>query len=54
MGIDWSSAGQIGGLGFGLVFVVLIVLAAAIWLVGLVVGRIGAEKAEASGKKKGE
>lgn len=41
MGIDWSLAGQIGGIGFGLVFVVLTVLALAIWLVGLVLSKIG-------------
>jgi Na+-transporting methylmalonyl-CoA/oxaloacetate decarboxylase gamma subunit len=46
MGVDWSLAGQIGGIGFGLVFVVLTVLALAIWLVGLVLSKIGSGKGE--------
>jgi Na+-transporting methylmalonyl-CoA/oxaloacetate decarboxylase gamma subunit len=54
MAIDWGFAGQIGGVGFGLVFVVLIILAIAIWLVGLVLKRSGADKGEAEEKKKGE
>ena len=43
MGVDWGFAGQIGGIGFGLVFVVLIILAVAIWLVGLIISRTNAE-----------
>lgn len=31
----WAQAWQIGGIGFGLVFAVLIALALAMWLVGL-------------------
>ena len=54
MAVDWSLTGQIGGIGFGLVFAVLIILALAIWLTGLVLSRIGTGKAEASGKKKGD
>jgi len=46
MGVDWGLAGQIGGIGFGLVFVVLTVLALAIWLVGLVLSKIGSGKGE--------
>ncbi len=38
--VDWGQAGQIGGVGFGLVFVILIILAVVIWLVGVVVARI--------------
>ena len=51
MGVDWGLAGQIGGIGFGLVFVVLTVLALAIWLVGLVLGKIGSGKGEAGSKE---
>ena len=51
---SWGQAGQIGGIGFGLVFAVLIILALAIWLTGLVLGKIGTGKAEASDKKKGD
>lgn len=50
----WAEAFKIGGVGFGLVFAVLIILAVAIWLVGLVLRRIGASEAEAEGKKKGD
>ena len=46
----WAQAGQIGGVGFGLVFLVLIILAVAIRVVGLVLGRTS----EAGDKKKGE
>ncbi|MBA7547228.1 hypothetical protein ES705_39635 [subsurface metagenome] len=53
MAVDWGFAGQIGGIGFGLVFAVLIILALAIWLTGLVLGKISTGKAEASDKKKG-
>ena len=54
MAVDWGFAGQIGGIGFGLVFVVLIMLALAIWLTGLVLSKIGTGKAEVSDKKKGD
>ena len=46
MGVDWGLAGQIGGIGFGLVFVVLTVLALAIWIMGLVLNKIGSGKSE--------
>ena len=54
MGVDWGFAGQIGGFGFGLVFVVLIVLALAIWLTGLILSKITASKGEVSDKGKGD
>jgi len=54
MAINWGFAGQIGGIGFGLVFAVLIALAIAIWLTGLIVGKISAGKTKASDKKKGD
>jgi len=52
MAVDWGFAGQIGGVGFGLVFAVLIILALAIWLTGLVFSRIGVGKPEVNNKKK--
>ena len=52
MGVDWAFAGQIGGFGFGLVFAVLIILALAIWLVGLILSKITTGKGEADDKKK--
>ena len=54
MAVDWGTAGQIGGVGFGLVFAVLIVLALAIWLTGLVLNKTGTGKVEISSKKKGD
>ena len=54
MAIDWGFAGQVGGIGFGLVFAVLIILALVIWLTGLVLSKISTGKAEASDKKKGD
>jgi len=54
MGVDWGLAGQIGGLGFTLVFVVLLVLALAVWLVGLIISKATASKGETGNKKKGE
>lgn len=46
MGVDWALAGKIGGVGFGLVFVVLIILAVVLWLVGMIF-----KKTEAGGKE---
>ena len=54
MAVDWGFAGQIGGIGFGLVFAVLIILALAIWLTGLILRSVGAAKPEAGEEKKGE
>ncbi len=51
MGVDWGLAGQIGGIGFGLVFVVLTVLALAIWLMGLVLSKIGSGRGETGNRK---
>jgi Na+-transporting methylmalonyl-CoA/oxaloacetate decarboxylase gamma subunit len=54
MAVDWGFAGQVGGFGFGLVFLVLIILAVVIWVVGLILGKIEAGKAEAEDEKKGD
>ncbi len=53
MGIDWGFAGQIGGVGFGMVFMLLIILAVVIWLVGVVLSKFSIGKGETSDKKKG-
>ena len=53
MAVDWGLAGQIGGVGFGLVFAVLIILALAIWLVGLMLSKTSPGKGETDDKKKG-
>ena len=57
MEIDWGQALQIGGIGFGMVFVVLTILAITVWLIGLLLMKMdaGHKKAAAgeivSGKK---
>ncbi len=53
MAVDWGFAGQVGGVGFGIVFVVLVILAVVMWLTGLVVRKIGTGKEETSNNKKG-
>ena len=52
MGVDWGFAGQVGGVGFGMVFLLLIILAIVIWLTGLVLAKIGTDKAEVSNNRK--
>jgi Na+-transporting methylmalonyl-CoA/oxaloacetate decarboxylase gamma subunit len=54
MAVDWGQALQIGGIGFGLVFVILIILALTVWLAGLRLGKIGTDKGEVSDKKRGD
>ena len=41
MPIDWGFAAKVGGAGFGTVFLVLMILAGAIWVVGKAVSRLG-------------
>ena len=54
MEVDWPYALRIGGTGFGTVFLVLVILAGVISLVGLVVRRMGRGKDEANSAQKGE
>ncbi|MFC2008313.1 OadG family protein [Chloroflexota bacterium] len=54
MPVDWGFAAQIGGIGFSLVFLVLIILAVAIWLVGIVLRKVSPPDSKASDKKKGD
>jgi Na+-transporting methylmalonyl-CoA/oxaloacetate decarboxylase gamma subunit len=44
MEIDWGYAAQIGGIGFGTVFLVLVILAVVITIVGLATRRIERNK----------
>ena len=53
MGIDWGFAGQIGWVGFGMVFMLLIILAVVIWLVGVVLNKMSIGKGKTDDKKKG-
>ncbi len=54
MPVDWGLAARIGGVGFGLVFGVLIVLALVMWLTGLVIRRTSVGSEEAGEKKEGD
>jgi len=54
MEVPWGEALQVGGIGFGTVFALLIILAVVIWLTGLVLGKISAGKSETDSKKKGD
>ncbi|MFC2002207.1 OadG family protein [Chloroflexota bacterium] len=53
MSIDWGFAGQVGGVGFGMVFALLIILAIVIWLTGLLDNKISADKNKIDNTKKG-
>ncbi len=52
--VDWGQAWQIGGVGFGVVFAILIILAIVIWLVGLVLSKISVSEGEIKDKKEGD
>jgi Na+-transporting methylmalonyl-CoA/oxaloacetate decarboxylase gamma subunit len=47
---DWAQAWEIGGLGFGLVFAVLMVLALAMWITGKVIARFSKGDVEEEGR----
>ena len=51
MDIDWGRALEIGGLGFGLVFIVLTLLALTMWFSGIVLKKLGLDKEPEEGKK---
>ncbi|MEE8413965.1 MAG: OadG family transporter subunit [Dehalococcoidales bacterium] len=53
MAVDWGQAIQIGGVGFGTVFLVLVILALVLWLMGLVFSKIGDGTEEPTDTKKG-
>jgi len=48
MTTDWGEAGLTAGIGFGTVFLVLVILAVVTWLIGLIFQRVkrGQEKAK--------
>ena len=54
MAIPWGQAVQVGSVGFGMVFALLIIIAVIIWLTGLVLGKISLGKSEADINKKGD
>ena len=51
--IDWGFAVKVGVVGFGLVFLVLVILAIAMWLTGLLTKRMDAGEKPAGDSKKG-
>jgi len=53
MTVDWGFAGQVGGVGFGMVFALLVILALVIWLTGLVITKTSTGKTETGDKKGG-
>lgn len=53
MAIDWGFAGLVGGMGFGMVFALLIILAIVIWLTGRLVNRTGGTKNKGDENQKG-
>ena len=54
MAVDWGFAAQTGGFGFGLVFVVLIILAVVTWLIGVVMNRITGGEDKTGETQKGD
>ena len=51
--IDWAFAWKIGGIGFGMVFFVLIILAIILWLVGMIFKKMGTKEEKTGDSKKG-
>jgi len=51
MEVDWGQAARVGGVGFGMVFLLLIILAIVVWVGGLVINKISASKAETTERK---
>ena len=52
MAVDWAQAWQIGGIGFGLVFAVLVILALVMWLTGFLLRKLGTDSSDTGGKNK--
>jgi len=53
MVVDWGFAGQVGGVGFGMVFALLIILALVIWLTGRLANRAKSDEKENDDNQKG-
>ena len=51
MVIDWGEAVRIGLVGFGVVFFILVLLAVAIWLNGIVARKMESKKEEPAAAK---
>ena len=50
MAVPWAQAAQVGGVGFVTVFVLLVLLAIVIWLIGLATTRASKQEHDNSGK----
>ncbi|MFC2005440.1 OadG family protein [Chloroflexota bacterium] len=50
--IDWNLVGNIVGGGFGVTFLVLIILSVVIWIAGLVIQKVQAKDKEIPAKEK--
>ncbi len=53
MEVPWGFAGQVGGAGFGMVFMLLIILAIVIWLTGKLFKGSGSDEEEDDDNQKG-
>jgi len=53
MGVDWGFAGQVGGVGFGMVFALLVILTVVIRITGMVVNKSSTDKDKTGTTKKG-
>ena len=53
MEVPWGQALQLGGVGFGMVFALLIILVIVKGLTGLATSQVGIDKDETDDKKKG-
>jgi Na+-transporting methylmalonyl-CoA/oxaloacetate decarboxylase gamma subunit len=53
MVVNWGFAGQVGGIGVGIVFAVLVILALSTWLSSLIIRRLGGDEEETNSNKKG-
>ena len=54
MGLDWGQAGLVGGIGFGMVFLLLIILMVVVILTGTILNKIEARKNRPTTEEKGE
>ncbi|UCE97445.1 MAG: OadG family protein [Dehalococcoidia bacterium] len=52
MEINWVEAWQISGIGFGLVFVILAILAVVTWLFSLLLNKKSSDNDQAEARKK--
>jgi len=49
--IDWNLLAKVAGGGYGIVILVLLILALAAWLIGLVLQKVQTQSGENSAKK---